>query len=180
MPDHKTKAGIRRRKRILIEKYLRNKTILSIAGIVIGAILMIWQKGVLTTLIQVMGYILIATAVVYLVMYFKNNRQNETEMGYAIVSAGAGLLLVLLNKVIVNAFPVVMGIVLIMNGALSLMQTYNKKEVPLYSKILSALIIALGILIVIHPGKIADAVVFCVGAAFAVSGIAGLLSCREI
>lgn len=164
----------------MFEKYLKNKTIMSIAGIVIGLILMIWQKGVLTTLIRVMGYVMIAAAVLYLIMYFKNNKQNETELGYAIMGAGAGLLLILLCRTIVNAFPVIMGVFLIMSGAVTLFRTWNDKNVPMYSKILSALVIVLGILIIVHPGRIANIIVFCIGMAFVINGISGLLMSRKL
>lgn len=164
----------------MLEKYLKNKTIMSAAGIVIGLILMIWQKSVLTTLIRVMGYVLIGAAVVYLVSYFSHNRQNETLLGYAAASGGAGLLLVLLCRTIVNIFPVLMGVVLIMSGGAALLQTYNNKEIPAYSKILSGLIVFLGILIVMQPGSIANMIVFCIGAAFVINGVSGLLTSRQI
>lgn len=160
----------------MLEKYLKYRMIMSAAGIVIGLILMIWQKSVLTTLIRVMGYVLMGAAAIYLVSYFVQKRQNETQLGYAIAAGGAGLVLVLLCRTIVHIFPVLMGVVLIMNGAAALIQTYNKKYVPLYSKLLSGLLILLGILIVTQPGSIVNMIVFCIGAAFVINGISGLVT----
>ncbi len=164
----------------MFEKYLRNKTILSAAGIIMGVILMIWRGQVVETMIRVMGYMMIATAAVYLFMYFRENRQNEMMLGYAIMSGGAGLLLVLLCRVILNAFPVIIGVVLIMSGAAALLETCRDREIPLYSKLLSILIVVLGVLILIHPGRIANAIVFCTGFALVVNGISGLLMSRQI
>ncbi len=164
----------------MIEKYLRNKTIMSAAGIVIGLILMIWQKSVLITLVRVMGYVMIAAAAVYLVMYLKNNRQNDAELGYAIAGAGAGLLLVLLCRTIVNIFPVLMGIFLILSGAAALFKSFDDSNVPVYSKLIAALVILLGIMIVLQPGWIVNSIVFCIGAALVVNGISGLLMSRQI
>ncbi len=164
----------------MLEKYLKNKTIMSIAGIVIGVILMIWRGTVVEQMIRVVGYVLLAAAAVYLVMYYQGKKQNEVQLWYAAISGGAGLLLVLLSGVLLRFFPVMAGILLIINGSVSISQTYNNHEVPLYSKLLSVLLIALGILILIHPGAIANAIVFCIGAASAINGVCGLLDLRRM
>ena len=83
--------------------------------------------------------------------------------------------MVLLCGTILNIFPVIVGILLILNGCTALLQTWNDPNTPLYSKLLSVLVAVMGVLLVIHPGRIADAIVFCVGAAFFVNGISGLL-----
>ena len=74
----------------------------------------------------------------------------------------------------------IIGIVLIMSGAAALLETYREREIPLYSKLLSILIVVLGVLILIHPGRIANAIVFCTGFALVVNGISGLLMSRQI
>lgn len=164
----------------MLEKYVKNKMIMSIAGIVIGLILMIWRGSFVESMIRVIGYVLLAAAAVYLIMYFKNKQSDSVMLGYAGVAAGAGLLLILLCKTIYRAFPVIAGILMIISGAITLLQVLQDKEVPLFNKILPVLVIIFGILILTRPGKIADAIVFCVGAVFVVNGISGLLASREI
>ena len=112
-------------------------------------------------------------------MYFRDNRQNEAQMGYAAMAAGAGLLMILLSRTLLRIFPVIAGVVMIVSSAATLMRTYRDSNVPLYAKLLSALVILIGILIVLHPGRIADTIVFCVGAAFVVNGISGLITSRQ-
>ena len=164
----------------MMEKYLKNKTIMSVAGIVFGLILMIWRGQFVEQMIRVAGYILLAAAAVYLVMYFRSNRQNEAQMGYAVVAAGAGLLMILLSRTLLRAVPVIAGVMMIVSAAATLLRTYKDSNVPLYSKLLSALVIVIGILIVLHPGRIANTIVFCVGAAFVVNGISGLITSRQL
>ena len=113
-----------------MEKYLKNKTIMSVAGIVFGLILMIWRGQFVEQMIRVAGYILLAAAAVYLVMYFKNNRQNEAQMGYAVVAAGAGLLMILLSRTLLRVFPVIAGVVMIVSAAATLLRTYKDSNVP--------------------------------------------------
>ena len=145
----------------------------------IGLILMIWRGQFVEQMIRVAGYVLLAAAAVYLVMYFRDNRQNEAQMGYAVMAAGAGLLMILLSRTLLRIFPVIAGVVMIVSSAATLMRTYRDSNVPLYAKLLSALVILIGILIVLHPGRIADTIVFCVGAAFVVNGISGLITSRQ-
>lgn len=163
----------------MIERYLKNRTIMSIAGIVIGLVLMIWQKGVLTTLIRVMGFLMIVTAVIYAIQYLTSAVKDQTQIGYAVMSGIFGLLLVLLNQVIVDAFPIIMGLLLILNGAAALMQTWQDRNIPWYSKVLSALLIVLGVLIITRPGAVADVFVFLIGVGFVINGVAGLVMSRE-
>ena len=118
----------------MIEKYLRNKTIMSIAGIVIGLVLMIWRGRVIEQMIHVVGYILLAAAAIYLLMYFRSSRQNEAQLGYAIAAAAAGILLILLSRFLLSAFPRIIGIVMIVTAAATLLKTYNNSDVSLYSK----------------------------------------------
>ena len=164
----------------MLERYLKNKTVMSVAGIVIGVILMIWRGSFVASMIRVMGYVLLAAAAVYLVMYFKDSKGDQTQLGYAVVCGGAGLLMIFLCRTIVRAFPVIAGVLMILSGVGTLAQVIKEKDVPLLSKILPVVVIVLGILILTQPGRIANAIVFCVGAVFVVNGISGLLANREI
>ena len=164
----------------MLERYLRNKMILSVAGIVIGLILMIWRGLFIEQMIRVTGYVLLAAAAAYLVVYFRHHRQDETLLGCSVFAAGSGLLLILLSRMLLNAFPVIAGVIMMMSGAGSLMETFGDRNTPVYVKLLSVLVIGLGILIVIQPGRIADMIVFCVGAGLVVNGISGLIMTRRI
>ena len=164
----------------MIEKYLRNKTIMSIAGIVIGLVLMIWRGRVIEQMIHVVGYILLAAAAIYLLMYFRSSRQNGAQLGYAIAAAAAGVLLILLSRFLLSAFPRIIGIVMIVTAAATLLKTYNNSDVSLYSKVLYVLVILIGIVIAVKPTGLINTMAFFIGVAFVVNGFSGLLLSREI
>ena len=98
----------------------------------------------------------------------------------AALSGAAGALLVLLSGFFLRAFPILAGCLMILSSAAGLYQMMNSIYTPWYSKALSVLVLLLGILILIHPGAIANAIVFCIGAAFMVNGISGLIMIRRI
>lgn len=163
----------------MAEKILRNKSVLSAAGIITGIILMIWQRTALITLVRVTGYILIAAAIVYLVLYFSGKDKSEIQIGYAAVTGAGGLLMVLLSRTIVNIFPILMGVALIVSGIITLAQTFRNQDVPLYTKLLSAAAVIMGLLIVVRPTMITNAITFWIGAALTIGGISGLLSAKR-
>ena len=164
----------------MIEKYLKNKTIMSAAGIVTGLVLMIWRGRVIEQMIRVVGFILLAAAAVYLLMYFRSSRQNETQLGYAIAAAAAGILLIMLSRFLLSAFPRIIGIVMIVTAAATLLKTYNNGNVSLYSKLLYLLVIAAGIVIAVKPGGLINTMAFFIGVACVVNGVSGLVMSRQV
>ena len=164
----------------MIEKYLKNKTIMSAAGIVTGLILMIWKGRVIEQMIRVVGFILLAAAAVYLLMYFRSSRQNETQLGYAIAAAAAGILLIMLSRFLLSAFPRIIGIVMSVTAAATLLKTHNNGNVSLYSKLLYLLVISAGIVIAVKPSGLINTMAFFIGVAFVVNGVSGLVMSRQI
>ena len=152
--------------------------VLLIAEIIAGLVLMIWRGQVVEQMIRVVGYIL--TAAAYIVFYFTGGRRDEMLLGYAALSGAAGALLVLLSGFFLRAFPILAGCLMILSSAAGLYQMMNSIYTPWYSKALSVLVLLLGILILIHPGAIANAIVFCIGAAFMVNGISGLIMIYKV
>ena len=126
---------------------------------------------------KILRYILIAAGVIYLISYFMNKEnRDETMLNYAVLAVIGGLLAVVLNRTIADIFPMVTGVIIALNGALNLAGSIRNDTVPLYIKVLYVLMIVAGILIFFHPGAILNAVVFLIGAAFAVSGLVELLT----
>lgn len=164
----------------MIQRFLRHRMVLLIAEIIAGLVLMIWRGQVVEQMIRVVGYILIAAAAAYIVFYFTGGRRDEMLLGYAALSGAAGALLVLLSGFFLRAFPILAGCLMILSSAAGLYQMMNSIYTPWYSKALSVLVLLLGILILIHPGTIANAIVFCIGAAFMVNGISGLIMIYKV
>ena len=162
-----------------IQKLLRNKTILAIASIVTGIVLMVFQRTVPITLIRIVGYILLVTAGGYLVTYFFGPavRRDQIQLGYAVVSAVCGLLMIMLAGSIVNLLPKLLGVVLIVNGASNLMAVRSSS---LQDKMGPFVIIALGIFFVLFSGVIANIVILLIGIAFVLNGLAELNLIRKI
>ena len=154
----------------MIQRILRNKMILAIVSVVAGIFLILARGRVLVTLIRVLGYGLIGAAIAYFLLYFSGrNGKDEIALGYGVLAGAAGLLVVWLAPSIVNLFPVLMGLGLMISGITSLLGAGSGRN-----KIGPVVVIILGALILFHPGAILNAVVLCAGIALVVNGLSDL------
>lgn len=158
----------------MIQKLTRNKTILAIASIVIGVFMMIRRGSMVADLLKIVGYLLLAAGAAYLIFYFIGKNREGVRLGYAAVAAIAGLVLILRPYSVLNIFPILAGAVLVINGISNLIQASQGEGAPSYSRIVAIVIIIIGALLIFRPFRIWDALVFIMGAALVLNGLADL------
>ncbi len=158
----------------MIQKLTRNKTILAIASIVIGIFMMIRRGSMVADLLKIVGYLLLAAGAAYLIFYFIGKNREGVRLGYAAVAAIAGLVLILRPYSVLNIFPILAGAVLVINGISNLIQASQGEGAPSYSRIVAIVIIIIGALLIFRPFRIWDALVFIMGAALVLNGLADL------
>ena len=158
----------------MIQKLTRNKTILAIASIVIGVFMMIRRGSMVADLLKIVGYLLLAAGAAYLIFYFIGKNREGVRLGYAAVAAIAGLVLILRPYSVLNIFPILAGAVLVVNGISNLIQASQGEGAPSYSRIVAIVIIIIGALLIFRPFRIWDALVFIMGAALVLNGLADL------
>ena len=158
----------------MIQKLTRNKTILAIASIVIGVFMMIRRGSMVADLLKIVGYLLLAAGAAYLIFYFIGKNREGVRLGYAAVAAIAGLVLILRPYSVLNIFPILAGAMLVINGISNLIQASQGEGAPSYSRIVAIVIIIIGALLIFRPFRIWDALVFIMGAALVLNGLADL------
>ena len=159
----------------MIQNVTRNKALLAISSIVIGVLLIIFQKHALDTIIRVLGWVLLVTGGLYVLAFLFGPAKDPIELGFAGMAGIAGLLMVLFAPSIVSFFPIMMGVILILSGLGTLMQASQGDAYPVYSKFFALLTVALGVLILIRPGQTADIILIIIGAGCVLSGLNDLL-----
>ncbi len=164
----------------MIRNLIRNKTVFAVLNIVLGIYMCFAGRHVLDTIIRVAGYGLLGAAIVYAVMYFLDrDGRDQVKLGYAIVAGIAGLLIRVLAPAVVNLFPMLAGIGLILVGGINLTQAY-KNGMPLVSMAGPALTAVLGIMILLRPGALVNAVVMIAGIALILNGLSELDMIRRV
>jgi len=163
-----------------MKELIKNKIVLAIAGIVFGIILIIHAAATLDALVTILGWVVLASAAVYFIRYFiRREDKNRSFVVIGIVLAAVGLLFVIRPDAIVNIFPIIMGIVLILGGTSDLLRSIGLSKAEVKGAvafiIISILVIVLGILIMLHPGKVADMMATVMGISLLLNGVLDLI-----
>ena len=99
--------------------------------------------------------------------------------GYALMAGAGGILVTVLARSIINIFPILMGLLLMINGIGNLSQSFSNSGASITEKILPALVALAGLLILIHPSTIVNSVVIVAGVTLIVNGLSDLSLIRR-
>ena len=151
----------------MLEKLIRNKTIYAIASIIIGIVLIIKRGQMADDVVRIIG-------AVYVASYFVTGDRDQVQIGYGILAAVGGLLMVILSRQIVNLIPIVFGALLIINGITNLNGVNQETGVPAYSKGTAIAVIVLGVLVIVFGRPLINATVLVMGICLVLNGLAEL------
>ena len=157
----------------MLEKIVRNKTIYAVASIVIGIVMIVKRGQLAGDIIRIVGWLLIGTGIAYAASYFFGEDREDVQLGYAILAAAGGLLLVLLANTIVSLFPILAGIVLIGNGTVNIAGISGEAKAA-SSRGTSIAVIVLGVLVIIFGRTLISAAVLVTGICLVLNGLAEL------
>lgn len=167
-----------------VKQLMNSKLVPAVMSIVMGIILIIARRSAVDLLVKIAGGLVIAAAVGFIVVYLTRPDKEAGNLSMVLVSAGAaaliGILVITFAQDIVNIFPVLMGLYLILNGLSHLTAGYADPENRVLAVIMGVLVIALGILIVFRPGFMVNTIMIFIGAAFIVNGASDLLMQKRI
>lgn len=163
----------------MIRRIIRNKTILAVLSVAAGIFLIIARRSALDLIVRILGYGLIAAAAGYVLSYFFGPDKDQTKLGYALISGIGGLLVVILAEAIVNVFPTVIGLGLLINAIGNLSQSFADPESGIGGKLLPCLVAVAGLLIMIHPGVLVNSVVIVAGVTLIINGLSDLNMIRR-
>ena len=158
----------------MLEKLIRNKTIYAIASIIIGIVLIIKRGQMADDVVRIIGWLLLGTGAVYVASYFVTGDRDQVQLGYGILAAVGGLLMVILSRQIVNLIPIAFGALLVINGITNLNGVNQEDGVPAYSKGTAIAVILLGVLVIIFGRPLINATVLIMGICLVLNGLAEL------
>ncbi len=162
-------------------KNLEKKNImLSILLIILGALL-VWKPiGFIKTIVIVIGAILFVMAIVDFISYFNSDQSiNNTSLFKGIIELIAAVLLIFRNDVLIDLFPIIIGVVLIFNNIFKLQLSLNIKKIDAHKwtyGFVSGLIgILVGVVIILNPFETLELVIRIAGIIILISEIASLV-----
>ena len=167
-----------------VKQLLNSKLVPAVLSIVLGIVIVIARRSAVDLLVRIAGGLLIAAAVGFIIVYLTRPDKNTGNLTMVLISAGAaalaGILVMTFAESIVNIFPVLMGIYLILNGMSHLAAGYADPDNRAVAAVMGVLVIALGLLIVFRPGFLVNTIMVFIGAAFIVNGLSDLLMQKKV
>lgn len=162
-----------------VKQLVRGKLVPAVLSIVLGIMIIIARRAAVDVLVKVIGGLVIAAGIGFFVIYLTREEKTSGNLKMIImcslVMILVGVLLFVFAPNIVDIFPVIMGVYLILNGLSHMTAGYVDQDNRLIASLMGIVLIALGVLIVLQPAFLVNMIMVFIGAAFVVSGISDIL-----
>ena len=176
--------GEMKQMQIMVKEMMRRKLIPALISIVLGIVIIIARKSAVDLLVKIIGGLIIAGGVGFIAMYFARPNPALGSLKMVLIIAAImvviGLLLINYAEQIVDMFPTIMGIVLILNGLSHLTMAGVEPGDRFISVAFGIVTLAFGILIVARPEFIMNALMIYIGIFFVVSGLMDLILIKRL
>ncbi len=163
------------------EKYSKNNTLLSIVMVLLGLVLFIWPGKTLTLAARILGIaLLVGAAVSAFSWYREKDKAGSTfaSLGIAALCLIAGLVVLIAPKGVVSLLPKLIGIAIMINGAINLAQAFELRNVGQQGwtsgMVMAGLTVALGLFLVIFSFSAMKAAVMVIGGVLVYNGVSNL------
>lgn len=166
-----------------IRELVKNKAMAAVLSVALGIVIIIARRAALDLLVRIIGGLVITGGIALIAVNLIRRDAESGNIMSILVLGGltilAGIILISCAEGIVDFFPTLMGIFLILNGLSHLAVAGTVPGSRTAAAIMGAIIIILGVLIVMHPGFIANAIMIFIGSAFIVNGLFDLLMIKQ-
>ncbi len=157
----------------MIKRLHRAKLVPALISIAFGIALIIARQSAMDVAIKIGAVMLMACGAGALAMYLFGPIKDGAQLMTGGFLALLGVLAWVFSRDLVDLFPIITGIGLILNGlsnlsTLSVPQRYAGKGIV---TLFSILMVACGILILVRPGAVADALLIYVGISYIINGV---------
>lgn len=162
-----------------IQKTIKNKTIMAVLSIILGVYLILRRAAAVTDIIHVIGILILIAGIINLITWFANKEdRNSASLAMAVLCAIVGLIFMAAPRWLVGIFPVVVGLVLIVNSVSNITGLARSDSIGAAhstSLLMAVLSLILGIVLLFHPAAIANIIIAVAGVTFLINGISDLM-----
>lgn len=162
-----------------VKQLLKSKIIPAILSVAVGILVIVFRKGAMDVILKIMGGLVIAGGLGFIAIYLTRPEKDAGNLKMvlcmALTSVVIGVLLIIFAPDIVEFFPKLMGVLLILNGLSHLTTAWVDKENRILITIMAVLIILMGLVIIFNPAFIGNLMIIFIGASFIVNGLFDIL-----
>ena len=163
------------------EKFSKNNTALSIVMVALGLILFLWPGKTLELAARILGIALLVGAAVSAVSWYRDRHVVDagyTTLALAIVCLIAGIIVLSAPRGIITLLPKLVGLAVVVNGALNLAQALELRRMGgrswTSSLVMAALTIIAGLFLLCFAFGAMKAAVMVIGAICVYNGASNL------
>ena len=153
----------------------------AILYVAFGLVLLIWPDITERIICFTFGSILIVYGGITIISFFVHDSHHGAyrfELIMGILAAALGLLFLINPSFVLNIFPVILGLYIVVDAALNLKRSLDLRQMAYprwwIALILALVAMALGILILLRPGFIATFLTRVIGGVLVYNGLADL------
>jgi len=169
---------------IMVRQLLKGKIVPAVGSILLGIALVFARRSGFDLLVRIAGWLFIAGGVGYMLNYlFRKDREGYTigmALSAALMAVVIGALLVYYAEDVVNFFPILMGLALVLNGLSNLTAARFYLGSRVIISLMSLLLIVCGVLVMTHPGNMVNALAVYMGIFLVINGIFDLFMLWKI
>lgn len=163
-----------------IKNLEKKNLIVSILLTILGLLLITRPIAFIKTIIIIVGIILFILSIIDFVHYFNSDQEiNNINLFKGIIELIAAILLTFRNDVLIDLFPVILGVIIIFDGIFQLQIALNIKKVNqndwVFGFVLSLVTIIIGSVIVFNPFKTLELILKVAGVVLVVSEVLSLI-----
>lgn len=161
-----------------IIKLHRAKLVPAVFSLIFGVALIIARKSAMDVAIKIAAAMLMLGGVGCLLMFFFSPVKREmTQLAVGVLMGAAGVLGWFISETLVDLFPGIAGITLLLNGMsnLFILRSSEEQTQNWIVILISAVMVVGGFLILLQPAAIADALMIYIGVSYILNGILDLL-----
>lgn len=154
---------------------------MSIISLVLGIVMVIYPEKTMSVICYVIAGAILVYGIIDIISYFTAKAYNgafSLTLLKGVVAAVIGIIIFINPKYLATFIPIVLGILLIIDGITSIQKSVFLKNNNVYfwhvSMVESIITFAFGIFVLINPLSVERAIIICLGIAFIWYGISSI------
>ncbi len=166
---------------IILERIRRMELIMSIISLLLGIIMVIFPQKTMSVICYAIAGAILIYGVIDIISYFTSKSYEgnfSLTLLRGVVASVIGIIIFIKPQLLSTFIPIVLGILLIIDGITSIQKSVFLKNNNIYfwhiSMVESILTLAFGIFVLINPLSVETAIIICLGIAFIWYGITSI------
>lgn len=162
----------------LLERIRRMELLMAVISLILGVIMVIFPQKTMSVICYVIAGAILLYGVIDIISYFTSKSYEgnfSLTLLRGVVASVIGIIIFIRPSYLSTFIPIVLGILLIIDGITSIQKSVFLKNNNVYfwhiNMIESILTLALGIFVLINPLSAQNAIIICLGISFIWYGI---------